>query len=51
MSDGQTLAAFGTTTRNDLAAVLGSHTGTEAMGTSALDGAGLESAFHGAFTW
>ena len=47
-SDGQALAALGATTRQDLTTVLGGHTGTETVGTSALEGAGLESAFHDA---
>lgn len=46
-SDGQTLAAFGAATRQNGAAVLGGHASTETVGASALDGAGLESAFHG----
>lgn len=47
ISDGQTLAAFGTAARQNGAAVLGGHASTEAVSASALDGAGLESAFHG----
>src|SRR5690606_15580075 len=47
LSGGQTLAALGATTRQDGAAVLGGHAGTETMVASALEGAGLESAFHG----
>ena len=46
--DSQTLAALGATTRQDLTAVLGGHTSTETVGASALEGAGLESAFHDA---
>ena len=42
------MAAFGTTTSQNGTAALGSHTGTETVGASALDSAWLESAFHGA---
>ena len=44
--DSETGTALGAATRQDGTTVLGSHTGTEAMGASAFDGAGLESAFH-----
>lgn len=50
-SDCEASAALGATTRQDGTAVLGSHASTEAVGTSAFDGAGLESAFHDAVTW
>ena len=50
-SDCETSTALGATTRQDGTAVLGSHASTEAVGTSAFDGAGLESAFHDAVTW
>ena len=47
--DSQTLAAFGATARQNGAAVFGGHTGTETVGTSALDGAWLESTFHDSY--
>ena len=51
--DGQAFAAFGTTTSQNLAAVLGSHTGTEAMDALALEVAGLKGSFlgHGGVTF
>jgi hypothetical protein len=48
-SNSQTLTAFGATTGQYDATVLGGHTGTETMGTSALDCAWLESTFHDAY--
>ena len=45
-SDGQTLAALGATTRQNLTTVLGCHASAEAVNASALEGAGLESTFH-----
>jgi hypothetical protein len=42
----QTLAALGATVLDDLTAVCGGHTGTETVGTLALDYAGLKSSFH-----
>lgn len=45
-SDAEALAAFGATTSQYLAAILGCHTGTETVDTFALQVAGLESAFH-----
>ena len=45
-SDGQALAALGTTTGQNLAAVLGGHAGTEAVDAGALEHAGLESTLH-----
>lgn len=42
----QSCAALGTPCLDDAAAVLGGHTGTEAVGTLALDDAGLESPLH-----
>lgn len=47
--DGQTLAAFGATTGQYLAAVLGGHAGTKAMDAFTLQIAGLECSFHGTF--
>src|SRR5690606_35542160 len=46
LSDGQTLAALGAATGQNLTAVLGGHAGTETVGAGALEGAGLESTFH-----
>jgi hypothetical protein len=43
----QTLATLGTTGVDDLAAVGGRHACTEAVGTGALEQAGLESTLHG----
>ena len=45
-SNAEALAALGTTTRQNLAAILGCHACTEAVYTLALQVAGLESAFH-----
>src|SRR5690606_38714752 len=42
-----TLTAFGATAGQYGTAVFGSHASTETVGAGALDGAGLESAFHG----
>src|SRR5690606_2660049 len=47
LSDGQALAAFGATAGQNLTAVLGGHAGTETVNAGALEGAGLESTFHG----
>lgn len=45
---GEALAALGATAADDGAAVGGSHTGTEAVGTLSADLAGLVSSFHDA---
>src|SRR3990167_9488343 len=47
--DGQAFAAFRTTTGQNLAAVFGSHAGTEAMDALALEVCRLEGSFHGRF--
>ena len=49
--DGQALAAFGTTTGQNLAAVFGCHAGTEAMDALALEIGRLKGSFHGRFTF
>ena len=49
-SGDQLLAALGTTTGQNLAAVRGSHARTKTVGTSATDFAGLIGAFHGSVT-
>ena len=46
LSGGEALATLGTTTAQYLPAVLAGHAGPEAMGTLALEYAGLECSFH-----
>lgn len=46
----ETLATFGSTAVDQLAAVLGSHAGAKAVGTLALEYAGLKCSFHGDFS-
>src|SRR5690606_10234236 len=50
-SDCEALAALGATTRPDGTTVFGGHTGAETRHACALEGAGLESAFHDGSTW
>ena len=47
----QACTTLGAAPLDDLAARLGSHTGAEAVGTGALEFAGLESAFHRSKPW